>query len=135
MTSSWAASALDWWQEAGVDMIVGETPRDWLNPKAKAAPAEVAPPPAALPDTLDAFRDWLAGSADLRSFLEDADRKLAARGLGELLQPDRGGKARGAGADDDHVIGHRLPISHSPSPPLQSSQSANDPADKQHKYD
>jgi len=64
MASNWAASALDWWQEAGVDTIVGEAPRDWLNPKAKdAAPAEA--PPAALPETLEALQDWLATSPDL----------------------------------------------------------------------
>ena len=66
MTSSWAASALDWWREAGVDTFVGEEARDWLNPKAKAAPtAPAPPPPAALPDTLDGFRDWLATTPDL----------------------------------------------------------------------
>jgi DNA polymerase len=65
MSSSWAASALDWWQEAGVDVIVGEEPRDWLNPKAKEAAAAPEPAPAALPDTLDAFQDWLAASGDI----------------------------------------------------------------------
>lgn len=65
MSTSWAASALDWWEEAGVDIIVGETPRDWLDAKAKAAPAPAAPAPAPLPDTLDGLRDWLATSADL----------------------------------------------------------------------
>lgn len=64
MASNWAASALDWWQEAGVDTIVGEAPRDWLNPKAKdAGPPEMAPP--ALPGTLEALQDWLAASPDL----------------------------------------------------------------------
>ena len=62
MSSSWAASALDWWREAGVDVIVGEEPRDWLSPKAKPAPLSAAPP---LPDSLDAFQDWLATCADL----------------------------------------------------------------------
>lgn len=63
--SGWAASALDWWQEAGVDMVVGETPRDWLSTRAKAAPVQSAPAPIPLPDTLEAFHDWLATSADL----------------------------------------------------------------------
>jgi DNA polymerase len=65
MASRWAASALDWWQEAGVDMIVGETPRDWLSAKSAAAPIPAPPAPAALPDTLEAFHDWLATTADL----------------------------------------------------------------------
>jgi DNA polymerase len=65
MSSSWAASALDWWREAGVDMVVGEEPRDWLKPTAKAAAAPAPPVPAVLPDTLEAFHDWLATTADL----------------------------------------------------------------------
>jgi DNA polymerase len=65
MSSNWAASALDWWAEAGVDTIVGEQPRDWLNPEAEAATRIPEPAPAALPDSLDAFLAWLASSADL----------------------------------------------------------------------
>jgi len=65
MSSNWAASALDWWQEAGVDVIVGEEPRDWLNPKAKEAAGAPEPAPAALPETLDALRAWLAATADI----------------------------------------------------------------------
>jgi DNA polymerase len=68
MVSRWAESALSWWEEAGVDTIVGEQPRDWLAaPKAPASarPAEPvqtpAPPPAeTLPDDLAAFQAWLA---------------------------------------------------------------------------
>ncbi|HST37269.1 MAG TPA: uracil-DNA glycosylase family protein [Allosphingosinicella sp.] len=62
----WAASALGWWQEAGVDTIVGEEPRDWLAPKTKATDAPPsAPPPDALPDTLEGFRAWLAETDQL----------------------------------------------------------------------
>lgn len=63
MGSSWAQSALSWWEEAGVDTIVAEEARDWLNPreKAPATPAAAAEPPAeTLPDSLGAFRIWLA---------------------------------------------------------------------------
>lgn len=60
-----AASALDWWREAGVDTIVEDEPRDWLartRPPAPAAPAAPAPPPVVqLPDTLDAFVAWRTG--------------------------------------------------------------------------
>jgi uracil-DNA glycosylase len=73
--SRWAESALSWWEEAGVDMIVGEEPRDWLaNPKppatAKAAAPDPPPAPApapreAFPDDLPAFQAWLAESAAL----------------------------------------------------------------------
>ena len=72
MTSNdWAASALKWWQDAGVDTIVGEEPHDWLNPKPTvAAPGPVgeavaAPPVEVMPDTLAAFQDWLLTAASL----------------------------------------------------------------------
>ena len=65
MSSSWAASALDWWEEAGVDVIVGEQPRDWLSPKTKEAATGPEPAPAVLPDTLDAFQEWLATTSDI----------------------------------------------------------------------
>jgi uracil-DNA glycosylase len=64
MNAQLAASALSWWQEAGVDTLIAEEPRDWLKPKPAASPvpepeAETAPA-AALPDTIDAFRTWLS---------------------------------------------------------------------------
>jgi DNA polymerase len=64
MGTELAASALEWWSEAGVDTLVDERPRDWLKPKAPppaAAPDSISTPaalPDALPDTLDAFRSW-----------------------------------------------------------------------------
>ena len=69
MSSNWAASALHWWQEAGVDTILDEAPRDWLN--AKPAPAAIAaataeaPPKPPLPATLEEFQAWLSSSDDL----------------------------------------------------------------------
>lgn len=63
MSTELAASALAWWSEAGVDTLVAEEPRDWLKPKAPppvAAPEAETGPADALPDTLDAFRAWLA---------------------------------------------------------------------------
>ena len=72
MSSRWAESALSWWEDAGVDTIVGEEPRDWLATKAPAA-ARVAEPVAApapvaeevLPDELGAFQAWLAATDTL----------------------------------------------------------------------
>lgn len=66
MSGALAASALDWWRNAGVDTIVAETPRDWLAP-AKATAAEAAASSSAaaadaLPDDLGAFRAWLLES-------------------------------------------------------------------------
>ena len=69
MDQDGAASTLRWWQEAGVDTIVGETPRNWLAPAAAPeprSPATTAPPPETLPDRLDAFQAWLmAGDVPL----------------------------------------------------------------------
>jgi DNA polymerase len=80
MASSWAESALSWWREAGVDTIVGETPRDWLNPRPAAAPAPAADPaPAeAMPETLEAFRDWLATGT--LPFASPSARRIAPAG-------------------------------------------------------
>ncbi len=91
MSSRWAESALSWWEEAGVDTIVGETPRDWLTdpgptaPKVTAAkaPASVeapAPAPAEpLPDDLPAFQAWLAAT-DAIPFASPAMRRAAPVG-------------------------------------------------------
>lgn len=56
-----AASALEWWRDAGVDTLVEDSPRDWLaRPKpAPAAPAVAETP--ALADTLEAFLAWRLG--------------------------------------------------------------------------
>ncbi len=65
MSSDWAASALSWWEQAGVDVIVGEAPRDWLNPGTKAPAPPPEPARAQMPAALDAFRDWLASTETL----------------------------------------------------------------------
>jgi len=62
MATDWAASALDWWEEAGVDTIVGEQPRDWLKPQSAAAPARAGAAQEALPADPEAFRTWLLAS-------------------------------------------------------------------------
>ncbi|HVQ07804.1 MAG TPA: uracil-DNA glycosylase [Allosphingosinicella sp.] len=82
MGSRWAESALSWWEEAGVDTIVGEEPRDWLNPRPDAAPARAAPAPIpaeALPDSLAAFQDWLA-TTDSLPFASPAATRIAPAG-------------------------------------------------------
>jgi hypothetical protein len=63
-----ARSALAWWLEAGVDIVVQEEARDWLTPapaRAKTVPAEPAPAPEPTLDTLDQFRDWLGSEENL----------------------------------------------------------------------
>jgi DNA polymerase len=73
MAANWAESVLEWWEEAGVDTIVGETPRDWLAVKPTAASvaapaaapvAEPAPAPI-LPDTIDSFQAWFVDGVGL----------------------------------------------------------------------
>jgi uracil-DNA glycosylase family 4 len=77
-----AASVLQWWSDAGVDVMIDETPHDWLRARPETAVAApvvaeermAAPEPAstpapapaarepepALPDQLPLFRAWLA---------------------------------------------------------------------------
>jgi DNA polymerase len=69
---SWveARSALGWWLDAGVDVIVQEEARDWLAPpapKRPARPAEAPPPNIAEPthETLSDLQGWLASSMQL----------------------------------------------------------------------
>lgn len=66
-----AASALEWWRDAGVDMLVDDDPRDWTAREAAPAVASSGPQPVAfaepepeipLPATLEAFIDWRFGS-------------------------------------------------------------------------
>jgi uracil-DNA glycosylase family 4 len=110
MSSSWAASALNWWQEAGVDMIVGEAPRDWLNPRTKTAATPVPPAPA-LPDTLEAFHAWLAATDELPFAAPSARRDLPAGDpasglmvLVDMPSPEGGLLAGEAGALFDRML-------------------------------
>lgn len=64
-----AASALDWWRDAGVDVVVEDAAFNWLAaPEPLAMPAFVeareplAPPPAALPASLADFASWRVGA-------------------------------------------------------------------------
>ena len=85
-----AAAALAWWIEAGVDVAVSETPRDWL----KAAPVLVAPPvvapPAVVHEDLSAFRHWLSSEAGLPLDRAGARRVLphGAEGAEVMLLSD-----------------------------------------------
>jgi len=62
-----ADSLIGWWLEAGVDVAVGEAPRDWLrrNPGPPPATAPVANVSEPSPETLAELREWLASSAQL----------------------------------------------------------------------
>lgn len=72
------ASLVTWWQDAGFDVLVDETPRDWLAkvepvvatpvaaapvvPVAERAKPVAAAPASTFPDSLPAFQAWLASS-------------------------------------------------------------------------
>ena len=78
-----AASALGWWLEAGVDVAVAESPRDWL--KAPAPPPPNVRPPSAEAvsqalETLHLFRDWLGKAPAL---------PLAGAGTARILPQGR----------------------------------------------
>ena len=62
-----SAAALAWWIEAGVDVAVSETPRNWLasaTPLA-APPSTPAESPAVVHEDLGAFRHWLGSEQGL----------------------------------------------------------------------
>lgn len=62
-----AASALQWWRDAGVDVLVGEAPRDWLAPPitkpAVTSPSADVPVAAGWPDTIERFLAWRTSDA------------------------------------------------------------------------
>src|SRR4030095_1252199 len=61
-----AGSLLGWWRDAGVDVAVGETPRDRLGRKASPPEAAViAPAPQDKPADLASFQAWLATASGL----------------------------------------------------------------------
>ena len=75
-----AASALRWWLEMGVDSLVDESPRNWLD---RSAAVTEAPEPAPLANvnpldhrTLGDLQSWLSSSADLPLAAETARRIL-----------------------------------------------------------
>ncbi len=60
------ASALDWWRDAGVDVLVDDAVRDWLAvappaPTVALVQADAPAPTGALPDTIAAFATWRLG--------------------------------------------------------------------------
>ncbi len=101
-----ARSALAWWMEAGVDVAVGETPRNWL------AASPVQPSPASLetagqdemPETLEAFRAWLGQSPSLPGADSETRRILPVGDEGAALMVITGAPASedaGAGGPID----------------------------------
>ena len=98
-----AASALEWWREAGVDTLVDEAPRAWLAAPAPAAapaaPTEAAAAAPALPATLSEFEAWRVSAAapDAGWGTPIAPSGNAASGLMVLLDmPEREDAVAGA---------------------------------------
>ena len=82
-----AASAIGWWLDAGVDVIVADEPRDWLRPKVAEPPLETKAliPEAAraeadepLPDQLELFHEFLRSSDRLPFAAPSAPRVCPA---------------------------------------------------------
>ena len=89
-----AASTLDWWREAGVDVLVEDHPRDWLASPARSSPApEPVAAVAARPSTLAEFLAWRAGEtapeADWRGATIPASGPLDAKLMVLVDCPDR----------------------------------------------
>lgn len=61
-----AASALRWWLEAGVDVAIQESPRNWFERTSGPQSPDEGQAPVAepIPDSLEAFQQWLATSTD-----------------------------------------------------------------------
>ena len=65
-----AVQALGWWLDSGVDVAVGETPRDWRRAAPVASPppvvaARAASPPREAPIDFVSFRAWLGDEQGL----------------------------------------------------------------------
>lgn len=58
-----AASALRWWLEMGVDVATQEEPRNWFERSASGPAPDASPLPQALPDNLQAFREWISSAS------------------------------------------------------------------------
>lgn len=111
-----ALSALDWWEEAGVDMFVDDAPRDWLAqpavapapvaavanrpaaPSAGPQPVAIATAPAALPGDLAAFRAFLLADVSVpgpAAARIDATGDPASGAMLILDMPEQGDRASG----------------------------------------
>ena len=87
MSLRWAESALSWWEEAGVDTVVGEQPRNWLATPAPAAAREAEPAPAPavpFPDDLPAFQEIETSAENQARYLFD-ELRARAGAVGEHL--------------------------------------------------
>jgi DNA polymerase len=58
------SSAMRWWRDAGVDVMIDESPRGWLTAAVAGSrrPTVVAPPKVEKPKSLEALVEWLMTS-------------------------------------------------------------------------
>ena len=103
-----AASALGWWLEAGVDVAVAESPRNWLERKRE--PPNVRVPSAqavsqAL-ETLHLFRDWLGtapslplGNVGTRRVLPQGREAAPVMLIAEMPGPEDAAEGRPIGGE------------------------------------
>ena len=77
-----AASLLGWWLDAGVDVAIGDGPRDWLRPV--IALSQELPAVARAPEisTLEAYRAWLGAAEGLPLDRPGARRVLPSGEVG-----------------------------------------------------
>ena len=85
-----AKAALQWWIEAGVDVAVSETPRDWLRSAPALVDVPTEAPPAVVHEDLSAFRHWLSSEPGLPLDRAGARRVLphGAEGAEVMLLSD-----------------------------------------------
>lgn len=100
-----ALSALDWWRAAGVDVPVGDAPRNWLAEPPAGAPAHAPAPPRpakpAIPATLAEFRAWAEtapslpdGSLPGRRLLAEGDAAANLMIMIDMPEPADGAAGR-----------------------------------------
>ena len=105
-STSAAASLIGWWQDAGVDVFVDETPVPWLEKgRATGKPAVIATPDivAPLSNTLDGLTEWMLADPDIPEAGPPSRRIAASGAIGAPLMimidmPEA----------NDHEAGHLL---------------------------
>jgi uracil-DNA glycosylase family 4 len=66
-TSDYVSSAMQWWRDVGVDVMVDEEPRRWLAASVASPGRRIVPvaPQVQKPNSLSSLVDWLMTSDDL----------------------------------------------------------------------
>ncbi len=103
-----AASALGWWLEAGVDVAVAESPRNWLERKPEPSNVREPSPQAVSQalETLHLFRDWLGtapslplGSLGTKRVLPQGQEAAPVMLIAEMPGPEDAAEGRPIGGE------------------------------------